>query len=153
MSYKIRCYTLFDITATNLVSRRPPIEFTDEQKKEWQTNRNSHLNFDTILQVISLRSQPEEISTITKTTVNFKEFNNFGFLFEDEEDQDCWYFEFMILHAKVFDDGISELGMLYNDCEGVPMIKTGREWGKLPDFLDTTPELKNIHFKVLDDEE
>lgn len=149
MSYKIRCYTLFDITKTNLVSRRPPIDVTDEKKKEWQTNRNSQLNFDTIVQVISLRSQPEEITDITKTTTNFKEFDNFGFLFDDEENQDCWYFEFMISHAKVFDDGISELGMLYNDCEGVPMIKTGREWEKLPDFLDTSPELKNIYFEVL----
>jgi hypothetical protein len=149
MSYKIRCYTLFDIAQTNLVSRKPPIDLTDEQKKEWQTNRNSQLNFDTIIQVISLRSQPEEITGITKQNVNFKEFDNFGFLFEDEEDQPCWNFEFTISHAKVFDDGISELGMLYSDCEGVPMIRTGREWKKLPDFLDTTPELKNIYFKVI----
>jgi len=31
------------------------------------------------------------------------------------------------------------------------MVKTGREWNKLPDFLDTSPELKNIYFEVLSD--
>lgn len=149
MSYKIRCHTLFDITKTNLVSRKAPLDLDEEQKRIWQSNRNSQLNFDTILQVISLRSQPEDITDITKTIINFKKFTNFGFLFEDEEDQTCWNFDFSIIHAKVFDDGISELGMLYSDCEGVPMIKTSREWDKLPDFLDTTPELKNIYFEVL----
>jgi len=152
MSYKIRCYTLFDITKTNLVSRKPPLDLTEEQRLVWQSDRNAQLNFDTILQVVSLRSQPEEISDITKTIINFKDFDNFGFLFEDEEEQHGWFFDFFILHAKVFDDGISELGMLYSDCDGVPMIKTGKEWDRLPDFLDTSPELKNIYFEVIDNE-
>jgi hypothetical protein len=32
------------------------------------------------------------------------------------------------------------------------MIKVGTEFEKLPNFLDTTPELKNIYFEVINDE-
>lgn len=75
---------------------------------------------------------------------------NFGFLFEQQEDEEypCWSFEFDIQHPSVFDDGISELGALYSDCDMVPMIKCGTEWDKLPAFLDTSEELRNIYFKV-----
>lgn len=149
MSYLIRCYTLFDITTNKIVGRKPPMDYTEAQKKEWQLSRNSQLNFDTIIQLISLRSQPENISLVTKDTVKFKETDIFGFLFEEEEDQTYWFFDFSISHSKVFDDGISELGLLHSDCDGVPMLKTSKEWNKLPDFLDTTPELKNIHFEVI----
>jgi hypothetical protein len=149
MSYKIRCYTLFDIAKPNLNSRKPPADYEIHQIKEWQAKRNSQLNFDTIIQIISLRSQPENITEISKENLNFKESTIFGFLFEDVEDQPCWSFDFDIIHRKVFDDGINELGLLYSDCDGVPMIKTEKEWHKLPDFLDASPELKNIYFEVL----
>ena len=52
----------------------------------------------------------------------------------------------------MFDDGINELGYLFNDCQDVPMIKIGDELSQLSEMLDTTPELKNIHFEVLDEE-
>ena len=85
-----------------------------------------------------------------RTKIRFDEFENFGFLFEQEKDEeyDCWSFEFEIHHPSVFSNGISELGALYTDCANVPMIKCGTEWGKLPSFLDTSDELRNIYFKV-----
>ena len=58
-------------------------------------------------------------------------------------------FNFEIQHASVFSDGITELGALYTDCDGVTMIKCGTEWDKLPAFLDTSLELRNIYFKVI----
>ena len=82
---------------------------------------------------------------------NFDEFTNFGFLFQHQEDEnyDCWTFDFNIQHTSVFNDGINELGALYSDCDTVPMIKTDTAWNKLPAFLDTSDELKNIYFKVV----
>lgn len=148
MSYRIRCYTLFDITHTASVSRRPSVNFTKEQLKDWETKRNAQTNFDTVLQIISIRCQPENFSPPEKKTTNFKD-STFGFLFENEEDQNYWTFDFDIPKENVFDDGIDTLGYLFSDCDGVPMVKTGREWTKIPDFLDTSPELKNIHFEVL----
>ena len=50
---------------------------------------------------------------------------------------------------SVFDDGVRGLGYLYEDCDNVPMIRCGTEWDKLPEFLDTSPELRNIYFEVM----
>jgi hypothetical protein len=85
-----------------------------------------------------------------KKKIIFDDFD-FGFLFEqiDDEVYDCWTFDFDIQHPSVFNDGINEIGSLYSDCDNVPMIKCGTEWNKLPAFLDTSPELRNIYFKVV----
>lgn len=149
MSYRIRCYTLFDITSTGVTSRKPPVNAELNEVKEWQINRNRQVNYDTILQVISLRSQPEDMSPTQTFEVNFKEFKKFGFLFDDEENQSGYMFDFTISHRNVFDNGVDELGLLYDDCSGVPMIKVGTEWDKLPNFLDSSPELGNICFEIL----
>ena len=149
MSYTITCYTLFDITPTGVVNRNRPV--VDEEMLIWLYKRNTQCNFDTILQAISLRSQPEISRMPDKTQIRFDEFTEFGFLFQQQEDElyNCWSFDFEIQHASVFNDGINELGALYNDCDTVPMIKTDTVWDKLPAFLDTTSELKNIYFKVV----
>ena len=150
--FVIRCYTLFDIRGTGVSSRRPPNDLVDDKLIEWNKNRNRQVNLDTLLQVISLRSQPEHITQVESFTVNFKTFNNFGFLFEEDEDQLGFKFDFSVNHKDVFDDGINNLGALYQDCDGVPMILMGAEWEKLPNFLDTTPELRNIYFEVISNE-
>jgi hypothetical protein len=82
--------------------------------------------------------------------IKFDDFENFGFLFQQIENETypMWEFSFDIQHHSVFNDGISELGALYNDCNGVPMILCGTEWEKLPSFLDSSEELKNIYFTV-----
>ena len=149
MSHKIVCYTLFDISQTNILNRsKIPV---NAQLDEWLHKRNTQSNFDTVLQAISLRSQPENITTPTKLLIRLDEFQQFGFLFQQEEliEYPCWSFEFEIQHSSVFDDGISAFGNLYDDCDGIPMIKCSTEWEMLSNFLDTTPELKNIHFEKL----
>lgn len=148
----IRCYTLFDITSTGISSRKTPINIAPDKVSEWELNRNRQNNYDTVVQVISLRTQPEEITKPTKKIVDFKTDDKFGFLFEQEESQPMWFFDFTIFYVGVYNDGINELGALYQDCEGVPMLKVGTEWDKLPDFLDSSPELKNIYFEVLSNE-
>jgi hypothetical protein len=149
MSYTITCYTLFDITPTGVVNRNRPVE--DEEIASWLYKRNTQCNFDTVLQAISLRSQPEITRMPEKTQIRFDEFTDFGFLFDQKEDElyNCWSFDFQIQHASVFNDGVNDLGALYSDCDTVPMIKTDTVWDKLPAFLDTSVELKNIYFKVV----
>lgn len=148
MSYKITCYTLFDITQTGVLNRAKPSE--DQNMDEWLHKRNTQCNFDTILQAISLRSQPEQISKPRRIEIQFDTFDNFGFLFNQQGDEKypCWTFHFDVQHRSVFNNGIDELGALYNDCNGVPMIRCGTEWNKISSFLDTTSELRNIYFKV-----
>ena len=146
MSYTITCYTLFDITQTNVLNRHRP-----DMSKDLLHKRNTQSNFDTVQQAISLRSQPEIVRIPEKTDIRFDQFTEFGFLFEQEDDNmyPCWSFDFDVQHPSVFYDGVNELGSLYRDCDQVPMIKCGTEWDKLPAFLDSSDELRNIYFKVL----
>jgi hypothetical protein len=148
MSYVITCYSLFDITQTNVRNRNRPDPGLDENM--WLYKRNTQCNFDTVQQAISLRSQPEVVRPPEKTLIRFDEFTDFGFLFDQEDDElyPCWSFDFTIQHPSVFYDGINELGALYRDCDKIPMIKCGTEWDKLPSVLDTSDELRNIFFKV-----
>lgn len=150
MSFKVSCYTLFDITQTGVINRSKPS--TDEDPVVWLAKRNTQCNFDTILQVVSLRSQPEDISTPKVKQINLSDFENFGFLLENDESIKCWEFSFTIHHPSVFNDGITELGSLYSDCDRVPMIKTEGIWDKLPSFLDSSDELRNIYFKVVEND-
>lgn len=150
MSFKVSCYTLFDITQTGVINRTRPAP--DEDVDVWLFKRNTQCNFDTILQVVSLRSQPEDISKPKLEQISLAEFENFGFLLENEEKINCWKFNFTIQHPSVFYDGINELGSLYSDCDQVPMIKTDTIWDKLPAFLDSSDELRNIYFKVVEND-
>jgi hypothetical protein len=149
MSYTITCYTLFDITQTNVRNRQKPEEGHDE--KVWMYRRNTQCNFDTIQQAISLRSQPDVVRKPELKQIRFDEFTEFGFLFEQHEDETypCWTFDFTVQHPSVFYDGIHELGGLYRDCNGVPMIKCSTEWDKLSPVLDSSDELRNIYFKII----
>jgi hypothetical protein len=151
MSYIIRCHTLFDITKTGILNRRPPSFLEGDKLTEWNENKKRQCNFDTVLQVVSLRSQPENINTPYTSQIKFEEFDKFGFLLETVDDQTItkWAFEFTVNYHGVFNDGISELGALYSDCDSVPMITGLSEWDKLPNFLDISPELRNIYFEVL----
>lgn len=146
--FRINCFTLFDITQTNVLNRSKPdlaLEYN-----VWVKKRNSQSNLDTILQVVNLRTQPEDISIPKKIEIRFDEFESFGFLIAQEEDElyPCWTFNFNVQNLSVFNDGETELGNLYKDCHSVPMILNKTEWNKLPNFLDVSPELKNIHFEI-----
>lgn len=149
MSHRIRCYTLFDITYTGTLNRQPSKNFTKEQLLDWQLKRNSQSNLDTILQIISLRCQPEECTVPVMKKIDFSQSNHFGFLFENEEAQNYWVFDFSVFYDGAFFDGIDQLGALLSDCNGVPMTQSDRAWDKLPDFLDTSVEVRNIYFEVL----
>lgn len=145
MSHRLGCYTLFDITQTGVMNRSKPV---GDNIELWVKQRNTQCNFDTILQVISLRSQPEVCKSPIKITMKPEDLSKFGFLYEGNEEANCWYFEFEIQHPSVFENGIRPLGALYKDCEGVPMI-TCEEQIKTTSFLNTTEELRNIYFEVL----
>ncbi len=151
MSHKIACFTLFDITHTGVPNRSKPE--IDIDHLTWLYQRNTQCNLDTILQAISLRSQPEIICHPIKKEKKLKELDYFGFLYNDEDQMvPYWYFEFVVQHPSVFEDGITNLGHLYYDCDGIPMIKCGKEYQRLNSFLETSPELRNIYFIKYDNE-
>jgi hypothetical protein len=146
--YRIRCHTLFDITQTGILNRSKPNE---DNVQEWILKRNTQCNFDTILQVISLRSQPDQVSVPNKVEMEDSDLNRFGFLFMKNElfPAYCWNFDFEVHHSSVFENGITPYGALYKDCEGVPMINCPTQMNGVTSFLDITSELQNIYFEAL----
>lgn len=143
MAHRIRCFTLFNITQTGVVNRSRPSESDDS---DWLYKRNTQCNFDTILQVISLRSQPEVVSK--PELIEIINYDYFGLLYQKEIDK-CWKFDFEVQHSSVFEDGVSTLGSLYNDCDKVPMILFDTQSSLIPNTLDITSELRNIYFEVI----
>jgi hypothetical protein len=115
---------------------------------DWINRRNTQCNFDTLLQVISLRSQPEVIKMPNKINVHETDFGKFGVLYRNNL-KHYWKFEFEVQHSSVFENGIVPLGALYKDCDGVPMILCYGQQDTMPAFLDTSDELKNIYFEVV----
>lgn len=102
--------------------------------------RNQQSNYETIIQIISLRALPENISEpkIIKTKLN--EWGK-----SDNGSTNCWEFQFEILQNAVFNDGNNELGNLYKDCVGVPMIVGLSEY----DGLEPTLGNDNIYFEII----
>jgi len=145
MAHRVRCFTLFDITETGVANRSKPPENNDS---DWLLKRNTQCNFDTILQVISLRSQPDIVSS--PKLVKQINYDYFGFLYQKEKKiNKCWTFEFEVQHTSVFEDGKGTLGALYNDCDRVPMIVIDNQSRLIPGTLDISNELRNIYFEVI----
>ena len=137
MSDKIACYTLFDITKTNVPNRSKPPEGIDH--KTWVYQRNTQINFDTIVQIISLRSQPENISTPIQLEIK-EDFFNLG------KPIIGWMFNFEVRSVSVYSNGNDELIYLKQDVSDVPMLICGTEYVNLVNFLSIEKPMKNIHF-------
>lgn len=131
---KARCITLFDITATgtrgNINHHAFPLH--DRTGKiisdiaSWNRSRNQQRNFDTVLQVLSLRMLPELLSDPQR---------------HDRADQRFWTFEFFTTRDDAFD-------LIFQDCQAVPMI-TG-----LDETTDLEPQLvpgSNLFFEQIVD--
>ena len=143
---------MFDITKTNVTSKKSLLNATTVEALDWQNKRNTQCNLDTVIQVVSLRAQPENVTDPVKLALDPEKLENFGFLYSTEEPNFCWSFEFSVNYKSVFSDGHDDLGSLYTDCDLVPMIKNDRNYSQMPSFLDTSPELRNIYFEVLSDD-
>jgi hypothetical protein len=145
MSHRIACYTLFDITRTGVLNRaRPGDDITDVT--EWYNKRNTQCNFDTILQVVSLRSQPDVMSEPKQIKMHFDKSSNFGSKFIDGKKHSVWTFDFEVQHSSVFEDGIIDFGYLYKDCEDVPMIITNSIELSVNSKLEIDDLNRNIYF-------
>ena len=137
MSDKIACYTLFDITKTNVPNRSKSPEGIDH--KTWVYQRNTQINFDTIVQTISLRSQPENISTPIQLEIKENYFNL-------DRPIIGWMFNFEVRSVSVYSNGNDELIYLKQDVADVPMLICGTEYVDLVNFLSIEKPTKNIHF-------
>ena len=134
---KIVCRTLFDCSFTGVTGhfRSSEIPFMDRagqsvlNQHDWNHSRNQQRNWETLLQIISLRTQPADLTVPV-------------------EKDGVWEFEFRSESEGVFEihgdpDPLAGLAL---DCEGVPMMLNLKEQPSLAPTITTNGEGQNIWF-------
>ena len=117
MPIRVRCSTQFDITATGTRSHQKSsrMPFQDDSGRmidntdAWLHSRNRQRNWETLIQLISLRTFPTDVAVPVKA-------------------DDIWVFEFTIEQPSSIDLNGDPVGILITDCRDVPMI-TGLDEG------------------------
>lgn len=132
---KISVATMFDCTRTEVRSyRKGNLDDID-----WNFQRNQQRNWETMLQCISLRCQPLNVSG--------------PYIYTNENHQLYWTFSFENDRQDIFLLDDDPLGALKADCHGVPMLvgltESIRELFLTP-YLITTGDRPNTVF-ALDD--
>ena len=136
---------MFDITKTDVSNRRQVMDEHNQLIASKQRSQQS--NFETVLQIISMRSQPEDISNPVKQNIKIEQGSIWGNRY-CKSLCPCWTFTFTVQHSSVFNDGTDELGNLLTDCENVPMIVSLEEAENLNNILSINGHSKNIHFEI-----
>jgi hypothetical protein len=131
---KIVCTTTFDITATGVtghyrVSRVPFRDWADRKiatEQDWHRSRNQQRNWETLQQLLSLRTQ---VFSATQPAHTGHE----------------WQFEFEVESLDVYGENLS---LLQTDCEGVPMLTGLDETEPGAKVLVTQGPGQNLWFRL-----
>jgi hypothetical protein len=109
--------------------------------------RNQQSNFETILQIIGLRCQPENITDPVQRAVRL-DSDIWGTNYKSKSPVKCWSFVFEVQQPVIYHNETGPLGNLYQDCEGVPMIINLDEWNQIESVISSNKQTKNIHFEI-----
>jgi hypothetical protein len=122
---KFACQTLFDITATGITGhcKQSRMPFQDRagqvirDSESWNRSRNQQRNWETLTQILSLRTQLFEIT-------------------EPIQDQSGtrWMFEFETETEGVYGPTDDPVSVLRSDAQGVPMLRE----------LDNDPDIETV---------
>ena len=134
--YIYQGYTLVDITPTGVISYSPQ----NERK------RNQQRNWETIQQILSLRTQPAILETDNFVDDVIK--YNFGINYQGEHK--IWTFKFGVDYADIYQDGPDKFGLVKYDFKITPVI-LGLTETILPELAVFTSKgpWNNIYFKSL----
>lgn len=129
--------TLVDITATGVTRHRAGQEIRRDQQRNWET----------VLQVIGLRSQPQLIEGPVSAEFNIDESSEFGEMYYGKHR--VWIFCFGVEHEDVFLEDNDPIGGLDKDFAQVPIVSGLEETARfiLPIFYPYGA-IKNIYFKT-----
>lgn len=128
-------FTLVDITNTGVTRSRPGNDHVRNQQRNWET----------LIQVLSLRTQPLEMDGPHDSEYEITGDSIFGEMYQGKHT--VWHFSFGVEAVSVFKNNKSEHGLLYEDFAEVPIIQGLDETARfmLPIFHPYGP-IKNIHF-------
>ena len=104
------CYTLIDITSTGVIKKRS----TDQRQ------RNQQSNYETFTQLISLRTQPLELTSSTK--LENQKLSDYEFGIKSNKRHTVWSLIFATEFIGVFDKDNQPLAALREDFDQVPII-------------------------------
>lgn len=132
--HRHRVYTLIDITKTGVTSNNP----------EYERMRNKQRNWETVIQILSMRTQLLGVRILKTEKLDVKNFD-FG---EDYKGKHrIWAFEFDVEYADLYLKSDDNYGVLKNDFAQTPVITGLDETINLPLALFyTTGPGKNIYF-------
>lgn len=135
----IVCYTLVDITCTNFV-RRPKT-----QREAFQ--RNQQRNYETFLQLISLRSQPLIVKPPIKiSNINIDDYQFGEYYMPSVFKYDVWTFQFDSEHIDSYGNDNTPVGSLNDDFDSVPVIGDLTETAKINNMINTKGSKLNTYF-------
>jgi hypothetical protein len=131
------CQTLFDITATGITGhfksvRLPQCDLTGQQitdQSDWNRSRNQQRNWETLTQIIGLRTQLFDITDPLADSTGTR-----------------WMFEFETETAGAFGPASDPCQVLLQDADGVPMLRDLNNGPDIEPFLCTTGTRQNIWF-------
>ena len=133
--YTYQGFTLVDITSTGQTT------YSSEHVLE----RNQQRNWETVQQILGLRTQPMILETATLITdiTDFK--NNFGISYQGQHR--VWTWKFSVDYADIFNDSFDYFGLLKNDFKLTPVILDLTETAR-PEhaIFYTSGPFKNIYF-------
>lgn len=134
--YFFHGYSLVDITATGVIRSSDPDA----------VDRNQQRNWETVLQCIGLRTQPQHIQLPTQTTFEDIGIAEFGDFYRGT--QTIWHWSWTVEQDGVYDLPNTPMGGLMQDFEQVPIVTGLTETAKfmLPIFYPYGT-IKNIYFK------
>lgn len=118
---------------------------TNEQ--DWYRSRNQQRNWETLIQLLSLRTQPMQLSD--PKVVGQIPDQDFGSHYRGS--QRIWTFEFAVESPMIFHANGDEVALLHSDSEQVPMIMGLTETAPdMPAYITQDPVYRNLVFRCLD---
>ena len=134
---KFVCQTLFDITATGVTGHyklaRMPFQDRAGQliydSESWNRSRNQQRNWETITQILGLRTQLFEITDPIPDQTGTR-----------------WMFEFQTEFDGVYGPESDPVSVLRSDASGVPMLRELDNDSDIDAVLVTTGTRQNIWF-------
>jgi hypothetical protein len=135
---KILCRTLFDCTTTGVTGHMRTNDFpfedaagqTVDNALAWHRSRNQQRNYETLIQLISLRTQPMHVTATA-------------------QDQLHWQFWFETENENVYGPAHSVFENLLQDCAGVPMVTNLGEKQSINAVIETAGPRQNIWFEAI----
>ena len=132
--YRHRGYTLIDITKTNVTKFTPELE----------RMRNKQRNWETVVQILGLRTQ---IMSINQLKTETKDLSQYMFGSDYQDKQRVWTFEFEVEFKDLYLNDQDPYGILKKDFAQSPIVLDLDETVTPPMALFYTDgSSKNIYF-------